>query len=286
MKFSHLILVILIALGAGYMGATLTPSATTAEAKKETAYERVMRTQTIRCGYFAYEPFLYKDPNTGAITGFAPDVINAIAERLKLKVEWTAEFGFATSVTDLQTGRFDITCIGFWRLPVEAKYLTYTLPFNYSQMRVYVRANDTRFDKGYDSINSPDVKIISADGQMASFIARAEFPQAKLIELPNMTSLSQQVDEVISGKADIYMSEATSATLYMKANPGKIKPLPINEPLRVFQNTFAMNMGEDNLRTMIDSALIDVVQNGTLDTIIKKYDPEGIMFLKPAKTYQ
>jgi len=285
MKTQQLIILVILAVGAGYFGAQYAPHGNTTEAKKESAYERVLRTKTLRCGYAQYDPMVRKDPNTGEMSGIAVDVIKAVTDSLGLKVEWTAEFGFATAVTDLQMQRFDATCIGFWRLPVEAKYLTYTIPFLYSQMGVYARTDDMRFENHYEAIDNATVKIISADGQMSSAVARYEFPQATLVEMPNMTALSQQIEEVATGKADVFMSESAAAELYMQKNPGKIKRVE-GPPLRIFQNTFAMEIGEEKLKTMLDSALINVIDNGQLDRILMQYDKQGRMFKKPIKTYR
>jgi ABC-type amino acid transport substrate-binding protein len=50
------------------------------EVKKiETGYERVMRTKTLRCGYFAWAPYLIKDANTGKFSGAGHDIIEAMA---------------------------------------------------------------------------------------------------------------------------------------------------------------------------------------------------------------
>jgi ABC-type amino acid transport substrate-binding protein len=285
MKLHHILMLIIIALGAGYGGARLATTPSTTEAKKETAYERVMRTQTIRCGYFPYAPMLTRDPNTGAMTGIAADVMMAIGQRLGLTIEWTTEFGFASAVSDMQMGRFDVACIGFWRLPQQAKYLTYTSPFLFSQMRAYVRADDTRFDKSYESINQAGIRIISADGQMSATVAKTEFPNATLLMLSNMTPYTQQFEDVIAGKADVMLAEAAAAGLFIAANPGKIRATAMPHPLRTFQNTFAMNMGEESLRTLLDSALIDIIQNGELDRILARYDTNSTIFLKPAAGY-
>lgn len=255
-------------------------------AEKETAYERVMRTGTLRCGYFPYEPMLMRDPNTGAMSGIAADLTEAIGRRLNLKIEWSAEFGFATSVTDLQGGKFDVACMGFWRLPLEAKFFGYTMPFSYSFMQVYARADDKRFDNALEKINSKDITIVSADGHMSSSVARADFPLAKLNELPNMSSLTQQFEDILAGKADVLLTDSSAAAAYMKANPGKIKVVPAARPLHVFQNTFAMDIHETALKSMMDSALIDIVGNGEMEKILKKYDPDGVMYLPVVKGYK
>ena len=283
----------IVAFGIGYLPKTADEykTATSVPVKnentsKESAYARVMRTKTLRCGYALYAPMLMKDPNTGEMSGIAADVINAVGKSLDLKVEWTAEFGFATSVTDLQKGRFDLTCIGFWRLPLEAKQLTYTTPFLYSQMNPYVRADDIRFDNDFTKINDASIKIVSADGQMTSKVAKIEFPDAQLIELPNMTSMSEQIENIVTKKADVILGEPAATEDYMVHNQGKLKRVENVRPLRVFQNTFAMKMGEDELKTMLDSALIDIIENGEMDRIMSKYDADKKIFKRVSKGYE
>jgi cyclohexadienyl dehydratase len=250
------------------------------------AYERVMASKTLRCGYLTYPPVLTQDPNTKEFSGIAADVIEAIGSRLGLKIEWTHEFGFATSVTDLQTGRFDLTCIGFWRLPAEAPFVLYTEPFMYSQMNFYVRADDRRFDEDVRLLNQNEVRFISSDGQKTSSIVRDEFPNATLIELPNATSIAQQVEEVIAGKADIFLAESGTAEDYMHNNPNKLRKIPYERPYKVFQNTFALNAGEFQLKSMLDAAMVDLIENGEMDRILDKHDPDRKIFKRIAPNYQ
>ncbi|HOO50986.1 MAG TPA: hypothetical protein PLK94_06835, partial [Alphaproteobacteria bacterium] len=64
-----------------------------AENAKETAYERVIRTGTLRCGYLTYPPLLMKDLKTGEMSGVAHDIMTEIGKRLSLDIEWTEEVG-------------------------------------------------------------------------------------------------------------------------------------------------------------------------------------------------
>ena len=48
-------------------------------ADKESAYERVLRTGVLRCGYIAYPPHLIVDPATGTISGISHDIIEEAA---------------------------------------------------------------------------------------------------------------------------------------------------------------------------------------------------------------
>jgi ABC-type amino acid transport substrate-binding protein len=69
-----------------------------AEEGKESAFDRILRTQTIRCGYVVYPPSIIKDPNTGRLSGIFYDITEKMGERLNLKIEWTEEVVFPTMI--------------------------------------------------------------------------------------------------------------------------------------------------------------------------------------------
>ncbi len=118
-----------------------------AQASAETSYERVMRTGVLRCGYIPYAPAVIIDPNTKRFSGLIPEVMAEAGRLLDLKIEWTEELGFGTTVDALKGGRVDAICIGFWENPAEGRHVFFSRPMYYSPVYPYVRANDHRFDK-------------------------------------------------------------------------------------------------------------------------------------------
>ena len=58
---------------------------------EESAYDRVMRTNEIRCGYGIYAPWIQKDLVTGEIKGVMADVAEAVAKQLDMKLVWGEE---------------------------------------------------------------------------------------------------------------------------------------------------------------------------------------------------
>src|SRR4051812_48435106 len=77
--------------------------------RKETAYERILRTGTLRCGYGIWPPvMLMKDANTGKISGVLVDITKEMAKALNLKVEWIEETGWAEWAEALKAHRFDV----------------------------------------------------------------------------------------------------------------------------------------------------------------------------------
>jgi len=82
---------------------------------KELTFDRVMRTNTLRCGYVVLPPQFIQDPKTGHFSGVAYDVVMEVAKRLQLKVEWTEQVNFATVGEGLKAGRYDAFCLTTYR---------------------------------------------------------------------------------------------------------------------------------------------------------------------------
>src|SRR6266480_1820363 len=55
------------------------------------AYERVLKTKTLYVAYISYPPSFIKDANTGEYSGIMHEVLQEMAKRLDLKVEYTEE---------------------------------------------------------------------------------------------------------------------------------------------------------------------------------------------------
>ncbi|MDB5477939.1 MAG: amino acid transporter substrate-binding protein family, partial [Alphaproteobacteria bacterium] len=111
------------------------------EAKKESVYDRVMRTGTLRCGYALSQPQMMKDPNTGKLSGVDYDVWEAIGKQLNVKIEWTEEVGWGNFIEGLRTSHYDAFCSNIWADYARTKLLTLTIPTIYSFVQTYVRAD-------------------------------------------------------------------------------------------------------------------------------------------------
>ncbi|HBM91071.1 MAG TPA: hypothetical protein DD400_04245, partial [Rhodospirillaceae bacterium] len=84
------------------------PEKTSATASKESVYDRVLRTETIRCGYSVWKPLMWVDPNSNKKMGIFPDLMEEIGRRLGLKIVWQEELGWGMVVESVKTGRVDM----------------------------------------------------------------------------------------------------------------------------------------------------------------------------------
>lgn len=253
-------------------------------AEKESTYDRVIRTGTIRCGYFTWAPFLMKNPNTGAFSGIYHDVIEELGRQLKLKIVWTEDTGQANPFEGLRTGRFDMFCGPITPTPDRAKRVAFSQPFFYIPYLAYKRADDQRFKKT-SQINDPKVKIAVIDGEFAYEIVKRDFSKASLLTLPALSDGSQVMLSVTTKKADIFLNDAAAAAVFMDKNPGTVKPVS-QEPLRTLSAVIVLPQDDFAFKNMVDTVLSLMIGDRFIDETLKTYTVGNSRFLALAKPYE
>jgi ABC-type amino acid transport substrate-binding protein len=241
----------------------LTSSAAIAKDNAETAFERVTRTNTLRCAYWDVDPISYKDINSGELKGFAVALMTELSKLLSVKVEWVEEVNFATMLTGLEAGRYDSICSGVYLAGVRARAMEYTDPYLYSVVMPVVRVDDHRFDVDVEAINDPAIKVVVWESLSIAYVSQ-RFPRATQAGLPEMSSVSQALVDVADGKADVVLLEPGAYRSYNDNNPGKLRMIHTDRPLRVFPWVLPVPKGEHDLASFINAGLIELVYNGDI----------------------
>ncbi|HXN25280.1 MAG TPA: transporter substrate-binding domain-containing protein [Candidatus Dormibacteraeota bacterium] len=193
-------------------------------------YSQIRSSGTIRAAYAVGAPLFEIDPNTSQKSGIFYDITNAAAKHLGLRVEWTEEVGYGQMIQGLSDRRYDIVGSGVWINADRGKSADFTNAAYYDAVYVYARNGDTRF-KDISNINSPSFTISTMDGELGAAIAKADFPRARTLELPQNADFAQMILNVVSGKADVVFLAAAPARAYQVANPGKIMVTEPNRPV-------------------------------------------------------
>jgi polar amino acid transport system substrate-binding protein len=252
----------------------------------EPAYQRVMRTATLRCGYVVHPPHVSKDPATGAMTGAIVDVMNEAGKLLKIKVEWPEEVGWGNTVEALTSGRIDAICTDYWMNPVEGRYVGYSMPLFYETVMAYVRADDHRFDVNLEAFDDPAVTVAATDGSLSGIIAQQDFPKVKIASLANMTDTAQVLKEVDAGKADAAFVAAMDGLRFEQNNPGRLKNLTPDRPLRAFPATIALPQQDIALKVMLDSAFVQLLYSRFVDKTLTKHGMPADAVFRVARPYE
>lgn len=250
----------------------------TKPAKNETAMERVQKAGKIRCSYLPYSCYFKKDPNTGQMSGIFYDLMEEIGKNSGLKIEWTEEVGYQNMFPGLDSDRYDAFCGGLWPNAIRAKAATFSKPAFYSKITAWSRPNDTRFEKNLTAANSSDIKIAVIDGAMEDLIARTDFPKANRLSLPDLSPFTQNYLNVVHKKADVTFAEPMIMNEFLAANPKALKEIQPDKPLRIFGNCLAVKKGEFELKEFFDIALEEIINDGRMNKILKKYQPDNNTF--------
>lgn len=253
----------------------------------QSVYDRILKSGKIRCAYVVYWPGCIKDPNTGKLIGVHVEAMKAIGEKLGLKIEWTEEVGWGSMIEGLQTDRYDLVGSGVWANAARGKYAAFSNPFYYFGPNAYCRANDHRFDKDLQIINSPSVRIATIDGEVPDAIAQTQFPKGQRVSLPDLANVSQAFLAVTSNKADVFFEDPLSAYEFAKNNPGKIRNIAHDKPLRTLGVALMFRRGETEVQGMLDKAVDELVYSGEMDRILDKYEPTlGQYYYRRANPYK
>lgn len=254
-----------------------------ADSLKESAFDRVLRTNTLRCGIVPWPPGIEIDPNTGAVKGPTKELFEGIIKLTGWKVQFV-QVALGNGVEDLNSGKIDAMCSdGPWTI-TSIKFVDYTVPATYTPVMVYVRANETRFHS-YADLDAPAATLAGIDGDISTDLALLRFPKAKLHTLTNMTDPAQMLMEVADSKEDAVILDPVTADHFMKNNPGKIKML-VPQALAVYPVGMSVKRGEAALQQTLNQA-IEIANNiGLLDTLFNNFDPISHKYIyAPSKNY-
>ena len=243
----------------------------TAPEDKETALERITRTGKIRCAYASYNPMLIIDPNTGQKSGIFFDLINEIGKRVGLDVDWSEEVGYGNINQGFVTGRYEIFGGGLWPSGNRARNTIFSEALFYDPISVFVRANDTRFDGDLKKLNNPKYKVTYTDADATQHMAGALFPMAKPIVTTSLQGIAEEMQNVVSGKADATFRDLITVEEYAKHNPNTLKNISPDKPVFMYPLTIGFNEGEYGLKTLFDTVIFEMKDDGTIANTIQKY---------------
>lgn len=209
-----------------------------ADKKKESSYDRIVRTKEIRCGYLPYEPYISKDAVTGDLGGLIFDYVNAVAVRHGMKVDWAEEVNIDQIVPALEYGRIDAFCLPATPDENWSKRLGFSAGLGATPYYVYVRAEENISDEALKT-----ARFATVDGYALTEITHDYFPDADYLSMPQTTSMAEMYEQLRYKKADAIVNDHISASLYMKHNPGVIRQL-FAEPV-VAMRMFLVNRVDD-----------------------------------------
>ena len=242
------------------------------------------------CAETDVRPIVYTNPSTGAVIGFEPDIMHQIAKILGIATVQYVNIPFVSYIPALQAHKCDMVMGGTGMTGQRAKApsIEYTYP--------YIRFADVVIVKG----TSPYKSLSSLRGQkIAVGAASVEAIEATKIAktLGGGTSVAQYTSidgpylAVLNGTNAALVDLLATYKLHpdgskLRALPGLVTP-PADPESPYFPASGAAitSSSAGALNAAISIALAEMIKDGTLATILKKwnvYAPGVTSFIRPA----
>lgn len=260
-------------------------SSWTSHAKDNSAFDRIIKTNTLRCGYALASPWFMFDPLTGAKSGYSHDVSVAVAEKIGLDIEWVEETGWGIAEQGIITGRYDLLCGSVCVDPNRARVTTFSRPFKHVPILATVRINETRYKEDLSNLNDPNVKIGVKNGHVFEYIANERFPKATKVYANDLSDDTEFLLMLENKKIDIAFTGQSTIDVYEKTNADKIRAL--ETPARFCNGGFLMPLGDYRLKFMLDNAIEELNSSGVLESLAEKYQLNNPRYLRlPTQQYR
>lgn len=288
MKPPQLLIVIALSVAMAFITARFVLSSNSAippPQAQETAFDRITKTNTLRCGYAIATPWMMTKPNTKELYGVNFDVTNAVAAKIGLKVDWVEETGWGVAEQGLITHRYDMLCGSVCIDPRRARVATFSTPFLHIPVLAVVRSDDHRFDGGLKTLNSRDIRIGVKNGHVFEFIANEQFPLAQKVYASDLSDDTEFFEMLTANKIDVAFSGQVTVDLYNKNNSNKIKSL--DEPARFCNGAFMLPLGDERLKHLIDDAITEINSSSQIKDILGHFIPSDPRYVRaPALPFQ
>lgn len=247
---------------------------------KSEAFMRVMTFGAVRCGYVPIYPYIYKDSETGAVTGPMSNLMGNAVKTLNYRVDWIEEDAQGDIAASLNEGKYDAFCGVLPNVEGLADRMSVTKPILEIPYYIYVRVGDDRF-QSLDDVNRPDVTVLEIKDDFSSLIREKHLPNASVLHIPGGSSLNDKLRLFESGRGDVLTYDPMMIFSYQRENPDTIERLN-NLLLERIPIVYATGIYEDGLRDILDLNIYTLNVMDATDSILLEYDiPADILARQP-----
>jgi polar amino acid transport system substrate-binding protein len=214
-----------------------------------------------------YSPFEFTDPNTGDLTGFDVEMIDAMAAKLGLKVTWV-KANFNTIFTALAANKFDAVAAASTITPERQQVVDFTDPYFNSRQSLTVNTDKTPDIKSIDDLTKDDVVGVQRGSTGAKFAQEKLEPKG--ITLKTFVDSPDSFTDLESGQIQGVLNDEGSSLSQAAKRPG----LKVVQAIDTDEHYgFAVSKDNPGLLKAMNFALKELIDDGTYAKIFKKWFP-------------
>lgn len=254
---------------------TVTVERTVTGAVKDEVWENIQKRGTIIVGTSPdWPPFEFLDPQTGKLTGFEVELMELIAERLGLKVEWKT-MDFATIIVAVEHKDIDLGVSGFSVTPERLDVVQYTLYHTITESQLIMlkeKAQKLGITRLENLEKAADYKLIIGTGSGTT-------QEAELMDLVRKGVLSPDearsyddfmvaLEDLKLGRIDALYAETPITTWWLMTEK---TPLVVVFSKPYWPVGFIAHKDSDELVSKINGVLAELIVEGKVAELYKKW---------------
>ncbi len=210
-----------------------------------------------------YRPFTHRDPASGAYRGVDISMARDLARSLDAKPKYVPTT-WAKLIDDLAAGRCDIAMGGVSITLPRARKAAFSEPVRTDGKTPIVRCADQDKYRTLDEIDRPGVTVIVNPGGTNEQFARSVIKRATIKPHPDNTTI---FDEIIAGRADVMMTDA-SETRYQSTIHPELCAVHPDRPFTFSEKAYAVPRADFPFKAYVDQWVHLAKHDGTY----KKYE--------------
>ena len=206
-------------------------------------------------------PFESINKKTGQLEGFDIDIMNAIAARMNLKVEFINKDSFGPLLDEMAQGKYDAAIAAIVITEERKKDMLFSDPYFAVGQTVIVRESETAIT-GKDTLRG---KV----GALQGTTGAKEVEKSKAAVLVIYEDISQVFEDLMASELDAVVCDNPVALVYVGKYPGKLKTVG-----GVFTNEnygIAVNKEKPELLTKINAGLKAIKSEGQIEELTRKW---------------
>ncbi len=209
--------------------------------------DKVVERGVLRVGFSSFVPWAMQNKE-GEYIGFEIDVARKLAKDLGVELQLIPT-NWDGIIPALLAGKFDVIIGGMGANVQRALSVNFSVPYDYALMDAIINIENGKHVQTFADLNSEDVIIAVRTGSSAAALVKSQLPEA---EIKYFNEEAPAVEEVLSGRAHVFISAKPLPTFVISKNPEKVRKsfdiVTYREPIG-----FAVRKNEINTLNVFDT---------------------------------
>jgi polar amino acid transport system substrate-binding protein len=207
-----------------------------------------------------WAPFEYVDESSKQIVGFDIDLLNAIAEKQNLKIEYV-NVGFDPLLAGMAQSQYDAAISSITITDARKKDMLFSDPYFVAGQMITVRKDNTTIT-GKDTLKGKVGAQISTTGV-------TEVEAIPAATLKTYDDIGMAFQDLMNGQIEAVVCDKPVAKGYADKYPDKLKN--IGEMFTTEEYGIAVAKGKTDLVEKINAGIKAIKSDGTIDQLSKKW---------------